>query len=49
MNGKGNYFSKEKEIQKLINMYGPAKAGNKSQVIYCFDCDDYDSKRIKNQ
>lgn len=44
MNGKGNYFSKEKEIQKLINMYGPAKAGNKSQVIYCFDCDDYDSK-----
>lgn len=44
MNGKGNYKSKDREIKKLISQYKVGGKTNKSAVIYCFDCDDYDSK-----
>lgn len=41
MDGKGNYKKKEKAIAECIAQYGHE---NKSEVIYCFDCDDYDIK-----
>lgn len=45
MDGKGNYKKKEKEISKLITQYASTSKTNESKVIYCFDCDDYDSKQ----
>lgn len=42
MDGKGKYKNKEKEISSLISQYACSKE-NKSKVIFCFDCDDYDS------
>ena len=42
MNGKTNYRSKEREVRSLINQYD--RINNKSKVIYCIDCDNYDSK-----
>lgn len=44
MDGKGNYKKKETEIKKCIAQYSSTSKSNKSQVIYCFDCDDYDIK-----
>lgn len=44
MDGKGNYGKKEKKISKLESQYASASKTNKSQVMYCFDCDDYDSR-----
>ena len=44
MDGKGNYKQKEKEVKSLISQYSKASKGNKSKVIYCFDCDEYDNK-----
>lgn len=46
MDGKGNYNSKkkEKEIKSLASQYSSTSNTNRSRVIYCFDCDDYDSK-----
>lgn len=44
MDGKGKYKSKEKEISSLINQYAAGNKTNQSIVIFCFDCDDYDSK-----
>lgn len=46
MDGKGNYNSKkkEKEIKSLTSQYSSTFNTNRSRVIYCFDCDDYDSK-----
>lgn len=46
MDGKGNYNSKkkEKEIKSLASQYSFTSNTNRSRVIYCFDCDDYDSK-----
>lgn len=46
MDGKGNYNSrkKEKEIQNYIAQYSVTSKTNRSSVICCFDCDDYDSK-----
>lgn len=46
MNGRGNYDSPrvEKEIQGNIKKYSSTSSDNKSVVIYCFDCDDYDTK-----
>lgn len=46
MDGKGNYSSKkkEKEIKSLVSQYSSTSNTNRSSVIYCFDCDDYDSK-----
>ena len=45
MDGKGNYNSKkkEKEIKKLISEYSITSNNNYSRVIYCLDCDEYDS------
>ncbi len=44
MDGKGKYKNKEKEISNLISQYVAGNKTNQSKVIYCFDCDDYDSK-----
>ena len=44
MGGKGNYVKKEKEISTLIAQYASASKSNQSRVIYCFDCDDFDSR-----
>ena len=48
MDGKGNYDrSKTKdEIESYVSQYTNKKKpnANRSIVIYCFDCDDYDSK-----
>lgn len=44
MDGKGNYKNKEKEISNLISQYAAGNKTNQSKVIFCFDCDDYDSK-----
>lgn len=46
MNGKGNYNSKKKEseVKDLISQYSASSGNNQSKVIYCFDCDNYNSK-----
>ena len=46
MDGKGNYKSskKEKEIGKLVSQYKAGAKSNQSKVIYCFDCDEYNTK-----
>lgn len=44
MDGKGKYKQKEKKVKSLISQYSKASKGNKSKVIYCFDCDEYDNK-----
>jgi hypothetical protein len=45
MGGKGNYNSKkvEKEIKNLITQYSVTGKNNRSSVIYCVDCDDYNN------
>lgn len=45
MDGKGKYKKKEKDISKLISQYASTSKTNRTEVIYCFDCDDYDSKQ----
>lgn len=44
LNGKGNYRAKEKEIALLESQYRSTSKENKSQVILCLDCDEYDIK-----
>ena len=44
MDGKGKYKNKEKEISSLISQYTAGNKKNQTKVIFCFDCDDYDSK-----
>ncbi len=46
MDGKGNFASRKvkKEIDSLINQYIKASKNNRSVVIMCLDCDDYDIK-----
>ena len=44
MDGKTNYLYKEKEVKTLISQYNGASINNQTVVIYCFDCDDYDTK-----
>ena len=44
MDGKGKYKNKEKEISSWISQYVAGNKTNQSKVIFCFDCDDYDSK-----
>lgn len=48
MNGKYNYNSRKvkREIENLSKQYGVTSKLNKSVVIFCFDCDEYD---IKNE
>jgi hypothetical protein len=43
MDGRGNYKKKEKDIQSLISQYKAASKKNQSKVIYCFDCDNFDT------
>ena len=45
MDGKGKYKNKEKQIRQLIAQYSAAAKTNRTKVIYCFDCDDYDSNQ----
>lgn len=44
MDGRGKYQKKEQEILKSISQYASTAEGNRTEVIYCFDCDDYDIK-----
>lgn len=46
LDGKGNYNSKkkEKEVKHLISQYSASSNNNRSHVIYCFDCDEYQHK-----
>lgn len=44
MDGKGKYKKTGKEITSLISQYAAGNKTNQSKVIFCFDCDDYDSK-----
>ncbi len=44
MNGKGNYRKKEKQVKQLVKLYDAMAKTNHSSVLYCFDCDDYDTK-----
>ena len=45
MNGKGNYKTKDKEIKGLVSQYYSVSKENRTEIIYCFDCDDYDIKK----
>lgn len=42
MEGKWKYDKKEKQINSFISQYKAMSESNKSKVIFCFDCDDYD-------
>ena len=46
LDGKGNYNTKKtnKEIKTLISQYSSTSKTNRSSVICCFDCDDYNSQ-----
>ena len=46
MDGKGNYASPKinRTVKKWIKDYAAGNKRGKSQVIYCFDCDSFDSK-----
>lgn len=44
MDGRGKYRLKEKEIKSLISQFRLTSQNNETKVIYCFDCDDFDSK-----
>ncbi len=45
MGGRGNYASNKirKEIKRLSNQYNSTSLNNENSVIFCFDCDDYDT------
>ena len=49
MDGKNKYLSKVKEVNLLISQYSVASANNVTKVIYCFDCDDYDSNPVDKE
>ena len=44
MDGKHKYKDKEAEISKKIAEYKATVKTNRSVVIYCFDCDEYDNQ-----
>lgn len=44
MDGKGKYKSKKREIETLKKQYNSVSDSRRTEIIYCFDCDDYDSK-----
>lgn len=46
MAGKGNYKKVEGKILKLISDYAAVNNQRQSKVIYCFDCDDFDTNRV---
>lgn len=43
MGGKGHYKEKESAILRLISQYSSQDSSRESKVIYCFDCDNYDT------
>lgn len=45
MDGRGNYDTPktEREIIKRIKEYAVSNSRNESYVLYCFDCDKYDT------
>lgn len=45
MDGKGKYESKEKSVKKLISQYSSVSSQNRTEVIYCFDTDKYDTSQ----
>ena len=49
MEGKNKYLSKVKEVNLLISKYNGASSINVTKVIYCFDCDDYDSNPVDKE
>ena len=44
MDGKGKYKIR-KRISKNIAAYKAGGKGRQTKVIYCFDCDDYNTKQ----
>ena len=49
MGGKDKYLAKDKEVKSLISQYNGASSNNATKVIYCFDCDDYDSNPVDKE
>ncbi|MBQ7890377.1 MAG: hypothetical protein IJ356_11510 [Erysipelotrichaceae bacterium] len=49
MDGKKKYKKKQKEILSLISQYCSRNKDNQSKVLFCFDCDDYDSNPEDNR
>ena len=49
MEGKNKYLAKEKEVNLLISQYSSTSTNNVTKVIYCFDCDDYDSNPVDKE
>ena len=49
MEGKNKYLVKEKEVNLLISQYSSTSTNNVTKVIYCFDCDDYDSNPVDKE
>lgn len=43
MNGRGNYSKKLNEIKSLEKKFKAMSDESRSHVIYCFDCDAYDT------
>lgn len=43
MAGRGKYKKKEAEVKTMISKYKATSDGNETKVIYCFDCDQYDT------
>ena len=43
MDGRGNYKKKQSMIKTMISQYKKASDNNETKVIYCFDCDRYDT------
>lgn len=43
MDGKGKYKQKEKQINQLSKQYNSQTKNNQTKVMYCFDCDNYDT------
>lgn len=42
LGGRGNYSKKQREIKSYISQYASTSKQNRSKVIFCFDCDNYD-------
>ena len=48
MEGRGKYNSpkKQREIEQKISQYSVTSENNYSKVIYCFDCDKQDRRKM---
>lgn len=45
MDGRGNYAKKKKEVESKIAQYKISNKQGFSKVIYCFDCDECDTRQ----